>query len=101
MKRLGFCLGLVSLAAAILGAQSPSGPRSTGGTQSTRGPHGPPGTPRTLTVPETFKTYCFECHGGEKHKGNVSLERLIQNWNASSIGDYWDLWDKVAEKIET
>jgi hypothetical protein len=52
-------------------------------------------------VPETFKTYCFECHGGEKHRGDVSIEKLIQQSGAGSVGDYWDLWDKIAEKIET
>ena len=52
-------------------------------------------------MPETFKTYCFECHGGEKHRGDVSIERLIQQSSASSVGEYWDLWDKVAEMIET
>ncbi len=95
MRKLGFCLGLVSLAAAILTAQGTPRPL---GTQSTPGT---PGTHGTLRFPETFKTYCFECHGGDKHRGDVSIEKLIQQSSASSVGDYWDLWDKVAEKIET
>jgi len=88
----------------MLAAQSPSLTPSTHGTRSTPGTpgtHGTHGTQVTLSVPETFKTYCFECHGGEKHKGDVSIERLIEQSSALSVGDYWDLWDKVAEKIET
>ena len=110
MKRLGFCLGFVSLVAAMLSAHSRFGTHSTldtlsthgtPGTQGTRGTRGTPGTRGTQTVPDTFKTYCFECHGGDKHRGDVSIERLIQQSGESSVGDQWDLWDKVAEKIET
>ena len=99
MKRLGFCLGLVSLAAAILTAQT-STPRLAG-TSARSGQAPGSGTRGRLTTPETFKTYCFECHGGEKHRGDVSIERLIQQSAESSVGDHWDLWDKVAEMIET
>ncbi|WP_410962086.1 c-type cytochrome domain-containing protein, partial [Salmonella sp. SAL4457] len=53
------------------------------------------------SVPSTFKTYCFECHGGDKHRGDVSIEKLIQQTADSSVGDHWDLWEKVAEMIET
>ena len=101
MKRLGFCLGLVSLAAAILTAQStPRLPSARPG-QAPRLASTGARSGQTPAVPETFKTYCFECHGGEKHRGDVSIERLIQQSSASSVGEYWDLWDKVAEMIET
>ena len=89
MKRLGFCLGFVWLVAAMLSAQQTPRPRSI------------PRTTAALTVPDTFKTYCFECHGGDKHRGDVSIEQLIQQSAESSVGDHWDLWDKVAERIET
>jgi hypothetical protein len=98
MKRLALSVGLVSLAAAIVAAQDPAGTRGTPTTPRLAPARS--GQPR-VTVPEIFKTYCFECHGGEKHKGDVSIERLIQQSRTSSVGDYWDLWDKVAEKIET
>ena len=101
MKRLGFCLGLVSLAAAILTAQStPRLPSARPG-QAPRLASTGARSGQTPAVPETFKTYCFECHGGEKHRGDVSIERLIQQSSASSVGEYWDLWDKVAAMIET
>jgi hypothetical protein len=97
MKRLGFCLGLVSLAAAILTAQTrtPGTPRLASTTARSGQARGTP------TVPPTFKTYCFECHGGDKHRGDVSIEKLIQQTAESSVGDHWDLWEKVAEMIET
>ncbi len=118
MKRFAFCLGLVSLAAALLSAQSTPrlarasarsglapgtlGTQSTSGTQSTPGTPGTRGTHGTLPgAPETFKKYCFECHGGEKHRGDVSIEKLIQQSRQTSIGDHWDEWDKVAEMLES
>src|SRR4026207_2538223 len=101
MKRLGFCLGLVSLAAAILTAQStPRLPSARPG-QAPRLASTGARSGQAPAVPETFKTYCFECHGGEKHRGDVSIERLIQQSSASPVGEYWDLWDKVAAMIET
>ncbi len=92
MKRLGFCVALLSIAASMLSAQAP-GIRPVHAPAHRAAP--------SLQPPETFKKYCFECHGGEKHRGDVSIERLIQQSAQSSIGDYWDLWDKVAEKLET
>jgi len=92
MKRLGFCLGFVSLVAALLSAQGSPGTLRLARSGQAR---------RTATVPNTFKTYCFECHGGDKHRGDVSIEQLIQQSAESSVGDHWDLWDKIAEKIET
>ena len=52
----------------------------------------------TRDIPEGT---CFECHGGDKHKGDVSIERLIRQSARSSVGPYWDDWDKVAEMLET
>jgi len=102
MKRLGFCVGFVGLGAALLAAQGDATLRlasarsgqapGTQGTPSTRGIQGTPGT---------FKKYCFECHGGEKHRGDVSIEKLIQQSGQTSIGDHWDEWDKVAEMLES
>ena len=56
---------------------------------------------RTFQPPETFRKYCFECHGGTRHKGDVSIERLIRLSAQSSVGDYWDEWSKVAEMLES
>jgi uncharacterized protein DUF1592/uncharacterized protein DUF1588/uncharacterized protein DUF1587/uncharacterized protein DUF1595/uncharacterized protein DUF1585/cytochrome c len=99
MKRLGFALGLVSLAAAILTAQGT--PRTPGTRGTLRLAPSGARSGQALGAPETFQKYCFECHGSEKQRGDVSIERLIQQSHHSSVGDYWDLWDKVAEKIES
>src|SRR3954469_8806541 len=105
MTRWGVCVALVS----IITAQAPSLPpapvHAAQAAPSLRPQPVHRSSPRAGTTafqaPETFQKYCFECHGGEKHKGDVSIERLIQQSSASSVGDYWDLWDKIAEKIET
>ena len=92
MTRLGFGLALVTLGASILSAQAPG----------TRPAHVSASRPEpAFQPPPTFKKYCFECHGGEKHRGDLSIERLIQQSAQTSIGDHWDAWDKVVEMIET
>ena len=112
MKRLGPCVGFVGLGAALLAAQGAAPQRTprlalarsaqAPSTPSTPGTLGTRGTPGTLGgPPETFKKYCFECHGGEKHRGDVSIEKLIQQSGQTSIGDHWDEWEKVAEMVET
>ncbi len=91
MTRLGFCVALVS-AGSVLSAQAPA-------------PHPvrePTNALQTSSQPpETFQKYCFECHGGSKRKGGVSIERLIRQSAQSSAGAYWDDWDKVAEMLES
>ena len=106
MKRLGFCAGFVGLGAAFLVAQQDAVSQRTLGTHGTRST---PGTLRlasarsgqALGTPDTFKKYCFECHGGDKHRGDVSIEKLIQQSAQTTIGDHWDEWEKVAEMVET
>jgi hypothetical protein len=109
MTRLGLPVVLVSVGASILSAQGPA-PRSVRAPveEAPRIIAPQPAHPsvtkqatRTFRAPETFQKYCFECHGGSKHRGDVSIERLIQQSAASSIGDYWDTWNKVAEMVET
>ena len=56
---------------------------------------------RTFQPPQTFQKYCYECHGGTKQKGDVSIERLIQLSAQSSVGAYWEEWNKVAEMLES
>lgn len=75
---LGWCLasalGLASILSARVAAPGPEQP------------------------PEFFQTYCFECHGTTKPKGDISLERIVA---AASVGPHADDWDNVAEMIET
>jgi hypothetical protein len=61
-----------------------------------------PSTPsRGFQPPQSLQKYCFECHGGTKQKGDVSIERLIKLSAQSSIGAYWEEWNKVAEMLES
>ncbi|MDQ3348286.1 MAG: DUF1592 domain-containing protein [Acidobacteriota bacterium] len=91
MTRLGFCGVLVLAGAAMMGAQGPA-PRPASV---------PPPTPHTFQPPDTFQKYCFECHGSSKRKGGVSIERLLRQSAQSSVGAYWEDWNKVAEMLET
>ncbi len=45
-----------------------------------------------------FQKYCFECHGGAKAKGGLSLEKLVAQ---PSVGLDSDAWDKVIEALES
>ena len=47
---------------------------------------------------EFFRTYCFECHGLEKPKGKISVERLVAG---PSVGPQADNWENIAEMLET
>ena len=91
MKRLVFCAALVFTGASMMAAQVPA-PRRAGAASSPS---------RAFQPPQTFQKYCFECHGGDKHKGDVSIERLIRLSTQSSIGAYWEEWNKVAEMLES
>lgn len=91
MTRLVFCAALVFAGASMMAAQAPAPRRASVAS--------PPS--RTFQAPQTFQKYCFECHGGAKRKGGVSLERLIRQSAQSSVGAYWDDWDKVAAMLET
>lgn len=111
MTRLGCGVALVSVAASILSAQAPASqpasrltagsvaqvqPQPAHGRRTSTGPGG-----AAFQAPDTFQKYCFECHGGTKHRGDVSIERLIRQSAETSIGDYWEQWEKVAEMVET
>ena len=91
MTRLVFCAALVLGGASIMAAQAPA-PRREGTASTPSGAFQPP---------QTFQKYCFECHGGTKHKGDVSIERLIRLSAQSSVGAYWEEWNKVAEMLES
>jgi hypothetical protein len=60
-----------------------------------------PTAPRAFQPPQAFQKYCFECHGGDKKKGDVSIERLIRLSAQSSVGAYWEEWNEVAEMLES
>ncbi|MEP6914290.1 MAG: DUF1587 domain-containing protein, partial [Acidobacteriota bacterium] len=85
MKRLGLCFAFVSAAAALMSAQAPVARRASAASPA---------------PPATFQKYCFECHGGAKHRGDVSIERLLKQSAQSSVGRYSSDWEKVVEMLE-
>ena len=91
MTRLMIGAALVLGGASLMAAQAPASRRAAAS----------PATSRTFQPPGTFQTYCFECHGGDKRKGDVSIEGLIRLSAQSSVGAYWEEWNKVAEMLET
>jgi len=107
MKRLGFCavllFGLASFA--VMSAQPPSTRRMSSQTPAPTSPapriamaasHAPaPSAP-----PQVFQDYCFECHGTDQPKGDLSIERLLAQPSSESVGANWQDWEKVAEMLE-
>ena len=102
MKPLG-------LSAALLLALAPMSTNSTTSAQATAlnvsaHPSGARAKPRAA-IPspplETFKEYCFECHGTDKPKAELSIERLVGNSTPASMAAAWQDWEKIAEMLET
>jgi hypothetical protein len=98
MTRWVVCGALVIAWATLIAAARPAPRRAQA--------LGPPraraaSTLSTVQPPQTFQKYCFECHGGSKHKGDVSIERLIRLSGQTSVGAYWEDWNKVAEMLES
>ena len=91
MTRVGLCGALVLAGASMMAAQAAAPQRARVASPS----------PQAFHPPQTFQKYCFECHGGTKRKGDVSIERLIRQSAQSSVGGYWDEWNKIAEMLET
>ena len=91
MTRFVFCSALVFAGASVMASQAPAPRRAAA-----------PSVPSpAFQPPQTFQKYCFECHGGDKHKGDVSIEGLIRLSAQSSVGTRWEEWDKVAEMLES
>ena len=91
MTRVGLCGALVLAGASMMAAQAAAPQRARVASPAAQAFH----------PPQTFQKYCFECHGGTKRKGGVSIERLIRQSAQSSVGGYWDEWNKIAEMLET
>ena len=58
-------------------------------------------TSRPAPAPDVFKDYCFECHGTDKPKGDISLERLVGDPTPTSVGANWQDWEKIVDVLET
>ncbi len=82
MQRAGQCLAALSAVASLGFAQS--GPSLS--------------TTFATAANPWFQKNCFECHGSEKAKAGLSVERLLAQ---PSVGPHADQWEKIAEMLET
>ena len=107
MKRLGFCavllFGLASFA--VMSAQPPSTRRMSSQTPAPTSPApriamAASHPPAPSAPPQVFQDYCFECHGTDQPKGDLSIERLLAQPSSESVGANWQDWEKVAEMLE-
>ena len=96
MTRLVFCAALVFAGASMVATMAAQPPVRRAAPATA-----PAASSRTFQPPETFQKYCFECHGGTRHKGEVSIERLIRLSAEASVGAYWEEWNKVAEMLDS
>jgi len=96
MTRGGFCAALLlTLASIVISAQAPATRRV--GVTAVR----PRAAPLQTAAPQTFAKFCFECHGTAKPEADLSIERLIKQSSQSSVAEYWQQWERVAEMLES
>jgi len=57
----------------------------------------PPASFQTAVQP-LLKTYCFECHGDGKHKGDIALDR---DRDAEAVRADAKVWDTVLDRVHT
>jgi mono/diheme cytochrome c family protein len=103
MKRLEFCAALMFVLASQTSAKSPvpaAKPVATA-PASSRAKAAPAHARPAPAAPEVFKEYCFECHGTDKPKADLSIERLAGDPSPVSIGAKWQDWERVAEMLES
>ena len=86
--RLGLVLGLVALAATLVGSAPKAAVRQTGASA----------TPRP-TAPSTYQPvvekYCVTCHNDRMKTGGLSL----QGHDLSAVAQDAELWEKVVRKL--
>ncbi len=110
MKRLGFCAFVLlgpalwpSPLTSIMSAQS--GPQPAAARVATRSSASRAIAPRPAhtpsSAPQVFEDYCFECHGSNDPKADLSIERLVSNAGRASVGVNWQDWERVADMIES
>lgn len=53
---------------------------------------------RAADAPALLRSFCVECHGGDKPKADLNVEQLLAR---PSLGSHAEQWEKIAEMIET
>jgi mono/diheme cytochrome c family protein len=82
MKRPGFCIALLLSLASLLSAQAPASRHAAA----------------APAPPQTFRKYCFECHGTLEPEAGLSIEKLTRH---ASIAADWQDWERVAGMLES
>ena len=103
MKRLGFCSALLLALASMMSAHT-SAPAGSGVPSTPKPPRAAPVPAHGRTAPAppgVFEDYCFECHGTDKPKADLSIERLLKRPSPASVGANWQDWERVADMLES
>src|SRR5919108_1044940 len=96
MKRLGFGAALTLVLASLMSAQSPA-PTTAVVRRAT-----PSKAPLAASpAPQVFADYCYECHGTDRPKADLSIERLVSQSSRTSVGANWQDWERVADMLES
>ena len=92
---------------ALLSAQGPArrtaaNPPLPRGRMVPASAHTRPSHPAVPPAPiGTFQDYCFECHGSDEPKADLSIERLLVNASSDAVGANWQDWERVADMLES
>jgi cytochrome c553 len=82
MGRVVFCLAALWTVASTMSAQVT--PKKSGAVAA--------------APPQTFQTFCFECHGTKNPKADLSIERLVKQPSAATQAEDWE---RMAEMLES
>ena len=58
-------------------------------------------SPRHQQRRKSSKSTCFECHGTDKPKADLSIERLSGDPSSKAVGANWQDWERVADMLES
>ena len=97
MTRPGFGIAGVVVLASILSTHGSADSSARAARASTRTIPAARSPAPSPVPPDTFQKYCFECHGTNKPKAGLSIQKLVQQF---SIGEHWQNWEKVADMLE-
>ena len=89
MKRLGFGALLLLALASMISAQAPLARTA-----------GRPGSVGGVGSPADLHDYCVECHGLDKPKADLNIERLLTDVSPTAVAENWQHWERIAEALE-
>ena len=89
MKRLGFGALLLLALASMISAQAPPARTAVA-----------PGLVGVTAPRQTFTNYCVECHGLDKPKADLNIERLLTDVSPTAVAENWQHWERIAEALE-